>query len=124
MIEAAMKELPRDCLHVKTKVNALTRSKNGSCDALYKRERKKLRPRNRATYGHQALELLNKTATHKETSILSGFKTDKHVAILHSIYLLCQRDVLLGLSGTMSQSHRFWPHLRSKPARRCALHTG
>jgi predicted NAD/FAD-binding protein len=83
-IDAVMKDFPQDRVHLKTKVTALTSSKDGQVTLETDDGRELFDHVILATHGDQALTIMEETASDDERKILSGFKTNKNVAILHS----------------------------------------
>jgi len=95
-IDAVIKNLPRERIHLTTKI---TEVRNIKVPADGCREGTDVKVGIRfegnekgelfdhvvlATHGDQALELLGKTITNEEEDILSAFKTSKNIAVLHS----------------------------------------
>ena len=93
-IDAVLADFPRDRIHLKTKVSSLTPDKRG-CVTLTANGRDEVFDHViLATHGDQALDILQPIATKEEIDILSGFKTSKNVAVLHSdLSLMPQRRV-------------------------------
>lgn len=83
-IDAVMKDFPRDHIHLATKVTGLTPSKDGQVILSTNDDTESFDHVILATHGDQALEILDQAASDEERKILSGFKTNKNVAILHS----------------------------------------
>jgi predicted NAD/FAD-binding protein len=83
-IDAVMKDFPKDRVHLKTKVTALITSKDGQVNLSTDDGTEIFDHVILATHGDQALKIMDQTATDDERKILSGFKTNKNVAILHS----------------------------------------
>lgn len=83
-IDAVMKDLPKNRVHLKTKVTALITSKDGQVNLSTDHGTELFDHVILATHGDQALKIMDQTATDDERKILSGFKTNKNVAILHS----------------------------------------
>lgn len=105
MIEAAVKELPRDCVHIKTKANTLTRSKEGRVTPSMNEKERSFDHVIQQRMETKLFELLNKTATHKRRSTLSDFKTNKHVAILDlDLSFLPMRRVAWSVRNYVSES--------------------
>lgn len=83
-IDAVMKDIPSKQIHKKTEVRSLrvlsdgrVAVKTGNSEALYDHVIL-------ATHGDQALNIIQDIATEKEKKVLSGFKTSKNSAALHS----------------------------------------
>ncbi|KAL8807593.1 MAG: hypothetical protein Q9182_000577 [Xanthomendoza sp. 2 TL-2023] len=83
-IDVVMKDIPLQQVHRKTEVKSLRvlsdgriAVNTGDAEALY--DHVVL-----ATHGDQALKIMRDNATEKEKKILSGFKTSKNTAALHS----------------------------------------
>jgi predicted NAD/FAD-binding protein len=83
-IDAVMKDFPRDRVHLRTKVTALRPRKDGHVTLCTENWEEDFDHVILATHGDQALEIMDQAATTEERKILSGFKTNKNVAILHS----------------------------------------
>ena len=104
-------------------VNGLTLSKDGRVTLSIKEKEESFDHEILATHGNQAFKLMNKTATHEKRNILSGFKTNKNVAILHSdLSFMPKKRVAWSARNYVTKSP-FPPSSLVKPARRCALHT-
>ncbi|KAL8734642.1 MAG: hypothetical protein Q9166_001298 [cf. Caloplaca sp. 2 TL-2023] len=93
-IDAVMKDVPSQQVHRKTKVTSLRVLSDGrvtvktvNAEALY--DHVVL-----ATHGDQALNIIRDIATEKEKEVLSGFKTSKNTAALHSdLSLMPEREI-------------------------------
>jgi predicted NAD/FAD-binding protein len=83
-IEAVMKDFPQDRVHLRTKVTTLTPSKDGLVAVSTRDGMEDFDHVILATHGDQAMEIMDQMATNEERNILSGFRTSKNVAILHS----------------------------------------
>jgi predicted NAD/FAD-binding protein len=93
-IDAVMQDFPRDRIHLKTKVSSLTPDKRGQVTLTADGSDEVYDHVILATHGDQALDILQPIATKEEIDILSGFKTSKNVAVLHSdLSLMPQRRV-------------------------------
>ncbi|KAL8750519.1 MAG: hypothetical protein Q9199_007012 [Rusavskia elegans] len=93
-IDAVMKDIPSKQIHKKTEVRSLrvlsdgrVAVKTGNSEALYDHVIL-------ATHGDQALNIIQDIATEKEKKVLSGFKTSKNSAALHSdLSLMPKREI-------------------------------
>ncbi len=83
-IDAVMKDFPQDRVHLKTKVIALTPSKDGHVTLSTEDGTRNFDHVILATHGDQALDIMRQTATNEERNVLRGFRTSTNVAILHS----------------------------------------
>lgn len=90
-IDAVMRDFPKDHVHLSCKVTALTPTKNGPIVVSANNEHKTFDHVILATHGDQALDILRPVATAEEVEILSGFKTSRNVAVLHSDLSLMPR---------------------------------
>ncbi|KAL9001313.1 MAG: hypothetical protein Q9169_000204 [Polycauliona sp. 2 TL-2023] len=93
-IDAVMKDIPTEQVHRRTEVRSLrvlsdgrVAVKSAESEALY--DHVVL-----ATHGDQALNIIRDIATEKEKKVLSGFKTSRNTATLHSdLSLMPKREV-------------------------------
>jgi predicted NAD/FAD-binding protein len=90
-IDAVMNDFPKDHVHLDTKVTALIPSKDGSVTLSTENWTEVFDHVILATHGDEALELVGDAATEEERNVLSGFRTNKNVAILHSDLSLMPR---------------------------------
>ncbi|KAL8947216.1 MAG: hypothetical protein Q9222_006482 [Ikaeria aurantiellina] len=83
-IDAVIKDIPRSQIHVKTEVNSL-RILSDSRIAVITADSEALYDHViLATHGDQALDIIRDIATPMERKVLSGFKTSRNTAALHS----------------------------------------
>ena len=84
-IDAVMADFPQERLHLRTGIESLSILNNGQI-ALQRMDRKREVYDHviLATHGDQAMDIIRDVATPEETEIMSGFKTSKNTAILHS----------------------------------------
>ncbi|KAL8851668.1 MAG: hypothetical protein Q9221_003399 [Calogaya cf. arnoldii] len=93
-IDAVMKDIPKEQVHKKTEVRSLRVLSDGrvavktlDSEALYDHVIL-------ATHGDQALSIIQDIATETEKKVLSGFKTSKNTAALHSdLSLMPKREI-------------------------------
>ncbi|KAL8961554.1 MAG: hypothetical protein Q9183_005292 [Haloplaca sp. 2 TL-2023] len=83
-IDAVLKDIPDDQVHRRTEVRSVrvlsdgrVAVKTANSEALYDHVIL-------ATHGNQALDIIRDIATPQETKVLSGFKTSRNTAALHS----------------------------------------
>lgn len=104
-IDAVMADFPRDRVHLKSEVTGLTPGKNG---AVFLSVNDKVEVFDHvilATHGDQAMKILGQAAKEQEKEILSGFKTSRNVAILHSdLSLMPRRRIAWSSWNYMTES--------------------
>ncbi|KIX06354.1 uncharacterized protein Z518_04330 [Rhinocladiella mackenziei CBS 650.93] len=83
-IHAALKDFPRDRIHLKSEVTALSATERGPIALTVNGRDHEFDHVILATHGDQALKILQPVATKQEIDILSGFRTTRNVAVLHS----------------------------------------
>lgn len=83
-IDAVIKDFPRDRVHLDAKVTALVPEVKGKVVLRVNGEDQHFDHVILATHGDQALEILRPVATKQEIDVLSGFKTNQNIAVLHS----------------------------------------
>ena len=83
-IDEVMKDFCDDHLHLDTRVTCLTPTEDGAVILSTDGGTEIFDHVILATHGDQALKIMGGSATEQERKILSGFKTNKNVAILHS----------------------------------------
>lgn len=83
-IDAVLKGFPKDRIHIKSKVTALTPMQDGVIRVTAKGRDHEFDHVILATHGDQALEILRPVATTDEIEILGNFRTSRNVAVLHS----------------------------------------
>lgn len=84
-IDAVMRDFPKDHVHLDTGIQSLSILENQQL-AIHRMDgqREVFDHVILATHGDQAMEIIRDIATPQETEIMSGFKTSKNTAILHS----------------------------------------
>jgi predicted NAD/FAD-binding protein len=119
-IDAVMKHLSNDQVHLQSKVTALTPTKRGSV-ILTANERDYVFDHViLATHGNQALEILRSIASTQEAEILSGFRASRNVAVLHSdISLMPKRKVAWSAWNYITESP--FPPMRSQTVSKVCL---
>lgn len=83
-IDALMKGFPNNQVHLKSKVTALTPTKKGTVILTANEKDQEFDHIILATHGDEALDILRPVASTQEVEILSGFRTSRNVAVLHS----------------------------------------
>ena len=83
-IDAVMHDFPQDRVHLKSNVTGLVPSRDGGVTLSTDKGPEVFNHVILATYGDQALDIIDASATEIERTVLSGFRTNKNVAILHS----------------------------------------
>ncbi|ETI28688.1 hypothetical protein G647_01139 [Cladophialophora carrionii CBS 160.54] len=119
-VDAVMKHLPSNQVHLKSNVTALTPTKRGSV-ILTANERDYVFDHViLATHGDQALKILRPIASTQEAEILSGFRTNRTVAVLHSdISLMPKRRIAWSARNYITESP--FPPLRSQTVSKVCL---
>lgn len=84
-IDAVMRDFPEDHVHLDTAIQSLSILENEQL-ALHRTDGKRevFDHVILATHGDQAMEIIRDIATPQEAEIMSGFKTSKNTAVLHS----------------------------------------
>ena len=90
-IAAVLSDFPKDRVHTSSKVTTLTPTKAGSVIVTVNGANESFDHVILATHGDQALEILQPVATKEEIDILSGFQTNRNIAVLHSDLSLMPR---------------------------------
>ena len=89
-IDAVMRDFPEDHVHLNTGVQSLSILENRQLAVHLTDGKKEVYDHViLATHGDQAMEIIRDIATHQETEIMSGFKTSKNTAVLHSDRSVC-----------------------------------
>lgn len=83
-IDAVLEGFPRDRIHLKSRVTALEPTEQGTVMLTVNGRDHEVDHVILATHGDEALEILQPVATKEEIDILSGFRTSRNVAVLHS----------------------------------------
>jgi predicted NAD/FAD-binding protein len=83
-IDAVLRDFPAERIHVESKVTAVTPTKAGLVALTVNGTDETFDHVILATHGDQALEILRAVATKEEIDILSGFQTNRNIAVLHS----------------------------------------
>lgn len=84
-IDAVMQDFPPNNIHLNTPVQSLKSTENGNVELTTDHGQTISYDHViLATHGDQALDIIRPTATNEEKTILSGFKTNKNTAVLHS----------------------------------------
>jgi predicted NAD/FAD-binding protein len=83
-INAVLNDFPSERIHIRSKVTAVTPTKTGSVTLTVNEEDHTFDHVILATHGDEALEVLQPVATKEEIDILSGFQTNRNIAVLHS----------------------------------------
>lgn len=83
-INAVLTDFPKEWVHLKSKVTSLIPSKDGTVILSINGTTEVFDHVVLATHGDQALEIMGEAATRQEKDILSGFRTSRNVAIMHS----------------------------------------
>ena len=89
-IEAVMRDFPEDRLHLDAGIQSLSILKNEQL-AVHRTDgrREAFDHVILATHGDQAMDIIRNIATPEEIEIMSGFKTSKNTAVLHSDRSVC-----------------------------------
>lgn len=89
-IDAVMRGFPEDHLHLNTGIQSLSILDNGRL-AVHRMDGRGdvFDHVILATHGDQAMDIIRDIATPEETEIMSGFKTSKNTAVLHSDRSVC-----------------------------------
>ena len=84
-VDAVMTDFPKDRVHLGTSIKSLSILDNGQI-ALHRIDGKRevFDHLILATHGDQAMDIIHDVATPEERNIMSGFKTSKNTAVLHS----------------------------------------
>ena len=90
-IDAVLKQVPWGRVHTKSKVTAVVPSKGGKVTLSVNGREEIFDHVILATHGDQALDIMRLVATDNETDILSGFQSNRNVAVLHSDLSLMPR---------------------------------
>ena len=90
-INAVLEDFPRDRIHTNSKVTGVTPTKAGSVTLSVNGAEHTFDHVILATHGDQALDILQPVATKDEINILSGFHTNRNIAVLHSDLSLMPR---------------------------------
>ena len=89
-IDAVMCGFPADHLHLNTGIQSLSTLDNGQLSVHRMDGRRDVFDHViLATHGDQAMDIIRDIATPQETEIMSGFKTSKNTAVLHSDRSVC-----------------------------------
>ncbi|KAL9105676.1 MAG: hypothetical protein Q9227_009194 [Pyrenula ochraceoflavens] len=83
-VDAIVDGIPEDRIHLKSKVTGVSPQENGQVTVEFENGSEKYDHVILATHGNQAMELMTKSATKGEASILGVFHTSRNLAILHS----------------------------------------
>ncbi len=83
-IDAVLRDFPKERVHLKAKVTSLIPSKDGTVVLSVNGTTEVFDHVILATHGDQAMEIMDEAATRKERDILSGFRTSRNVAMMHS----------------------------------------
>jgi len=93
-IETVMEDFPQERVHLNSKVTAAIPGVKGKVTLRVNGEDSLFDHVILATHGDQALDILRPVATEQELNVLSGFKTNHNIAVLHSdLSLMPQRRV-------------------------------
>lgn len=90
-IDTVLSDFPKDRIHTNSKVTGVTPTKAGSVVLTVNGAEHTFDHVILATHGDQALEILQPVATKEEVDILSGFQTNRNIAVLHSDLSLMPR---------------------------------
>lgn len=90
-IDAVLSDFPRDRIHTNSMVTAATPTKADSVVLTMNGTEHTFDHVILATHGDQALEIMQPAATKEEVDILSGFQTNRNIAVLHSDLSLMPR---------------------------------
>ena len=89
-IDAVMHDFPEDHVHLNTGIQSMSILENEQLVLhLTDGKRDVFDHVILATHGDQAMEIIREIATTQETEIMSGFKTSKNTAVLHSDRSVC-----------------------------------
>ena len=92
-IDAVMRDFPEDHVHLNTEIQSLSILENERL-AIHRTDGQSevFDHVILATHGDQAMEIIRDIATPQETEIMSGFKTSKNTAVLHSDRSVCVQN--------------------------------
>ena len=89
-INAIMQDFPKDHVHLNTSIQSLGTLENGQLAVHQSDGRREVFDHViLASHGDQAMEIIRDIATPQEAEIMSGFKTSKNTAVLHSDRSVC-----------------------------------
>lgn len=89
-IDAIMHDFPEDHVHLNTGIQSLSTLENGQLAAHKSDGRREVFDHViLASHGDQAMDIIRDIATPQEAEIMSGFKTSKNTAVLHSDRSVC-----------------------------------
>ena len=83
-IEAVLKDFPQERIHLKSEITSVSTKDDGTVILSIGNQQVEYDHVILATHGDQALQIVRSSATKDEISILSSFKTNRNVAVLHS----------------------------------------
>ena len=83
-IDALLSDFPKQQIHLTTKVTGARSTEDGQVVIIVNGSEEVFDHVILATHGNQARQIVESSATQEETNILSGFETNKNIAILHS----------------------------------------
>ena len=90
-LDAVLSDFPKDRIHTNSNVTGVTPTKADSVVLTVNGAEHTFDHVILATHGDQALEILQPVATKEEIDILSGFQTNRNIAVLHSDLSLMPR---------------------------------
>lgn len=90
-IDAVLKDFPAERVHLKSKITKLMPNKNGTVELSAGSKTEIFDHVILATHGDQAMDIMSEAANRQEKDILSGFRTSRNVAIMHSDLSLMPR---------------------------------
>ena len=91
-IDAVLRDFPEDQVHLDTGIQSLSILENKQL-TIHRTDgiREVFDHVILATHGDQAMEIIRNIATPQETEVMSGFKTSKNTAVLHSDRSVCAK---------------------------------
>lgn len=104
-IDAVMKDIPLDRVHVKTKITAVVPTQRGTVVVTANGRDQEYDHVILATHGDQAFEILQPVATKEEIDILGSFQTRRNIAVLHSdVSLMPKRRIAWSARNYLTES--------------------
>lgn len=91
-IDAVMKDVPPERIHLNCKITAVAPTEAGAVRLTANGQNQEFDHVILAIHGEQALQILRPVATKQEHEILSGFRTSRNVAVLHSDVALMPKN--------------------------------
>ena len=104
-VDAIMQDFPKDHVHLNTSIQSLSTLENGQLAVHQSEGRREVFDHViLASHGDQAMDIIRDIATPQEVEVMSGFKTSKNTAVLHSDRSVCSKKVSLSTGILTYQS--------------------